>query len=52
METANINIEINKNIYNRVKAKAALLNLNITAFIERLLDVNTQDIKYDKTLTK
>lgn len=39
-----MNVEIDKDLINKAKAKASLLEMTLPEYISKLVEVNTQDI--------
>lgn len=47
MKTQMLHMNIKPELFTKLKMKAALLGLSIRAYVERLIDVNTQDISLE-----
>jgi hypothetical protein len=44
IETTNLNVEINKKLMGKIKAKAALLGLDLKTYVSRTFENSTSDI--------
>jgi len=52
MGTKNLNVNIDEEVIEKAKAKAAILCIDLKDFVERVLEDNTKNIALEKMKTK